>query len=304
MNNYNIINISCQEILPRLSERMQYKDILTPYIVKLYKNEYDRDFIIETSCKNKADNFKDCGTNIWLDELGHITGANFCKQRLCPVCNYRRSTLMWHKIHQIINEFGNNEFVFITLTVRNCKGEELSKTIDHMLASFKRITNRRTWRRNFIGYVRGLEITYNATKDTFHPHVHILVATSENYFKSDYVDIHTLRSWWVESARLDYFVQVNIEKVKNKEKAVAEVAKYAVKMSDILATEISSQRLRATQILASCLNGRRLISTGGEITKKARLLKISLDDDYDEFSARETSKFYRWVNGAYYREKI
>lgn len=303
MFDYNIADISCQEILPRLSERMEYKEILTPYIVKLYKNQYDKNFLIETKCENKIDNFKVCGTNIWLDELGHITGANFCKQRLCPVCNYRRSTMMWHKINQIVSEFKDNEFVFVTLTVRNCKGEELNKTINHMLDSFKRITNRRTWRKNFIGYVRGLEITYNATKDTFHPHIHILVATSENYFKSDYVDIHTLRSWWIESARLDYFVQVNIEKVKNKEKAVAEVAKYAVKMSDILKTEISSQRLRATQILACCLNGRRLISTGGEITKKARVLKISLDDDYDGFSARESSKFYKWENGAYYHKK-
>lgn len=303
MLDYNIIDVSCQEILPRLSERMEYKELLTPYIVKLYKNQYDKNFLIETKCKNKADNFKDCGTNIWLDEMGHITGANFCKQRLCPVCNYRRSTMMWHKIHQIVNEFENNEFIFITLTVKNCKGEELNKTINHLLDSFKRLTNRRTWKENFIGYVRGLEITYNSVTDTFHPHIHILVATNENYFKSNYVDIHTLRTWWTESARLDYFVQVNIEKVKDKEKAVAEVAKYAVKMSDILETGISSQRLRATQILASCLNGRRLISTGGEITKKARILKISLDDDYDSFSARESSKFYQWENGAYYHKK-
>ena len=84
---------------------------------------------------------------------------------------------------------------------------------------------------------------------------------------------------------------------------VAEVAKYAVKMSDILETGITSQRLRATQILASCLNGRRLISTGGEINKKARVLKITLDDDYDGFSARESSKFYQWQNGAYYHKK-
>jgi plasmid rolling circle replication initiator protein Rep len=282
---------------------MQYKDILTPYIVKLYKNEYDKNFLIESKSKHKIDNFENCGSNIWLDDEGHITGANFCKQRLCPVCNYRRSTMMWHKINEIVQQFEKNEFVFITLTVRNCKGEELSSTIDHLLNSFKRITNRKTWKKCFIGYVRGLEITYNPRENTFHPHIHILVATSEKYFKEHYVDIHYLQKWWMESANLDYYAQVDIRKVKNKEKAVAEVAKYAVKMSDILENGISSQRLRATQILGSCLSGRRLISTGGEITKKARQLKINLDDDYDGFSARETSTFYQWQNGKYEIQK-
>ena len=302
MLNYNIINISSQDILPKLSERMEYKAVLSPYIKRLYKNEFASNFLIETQCKNKADNFENCGKDIWIDEEGHITGANFCKQRLCPVCNYRRSTLMWHKIHQIIEEFRENEFIFITLTVKNCKDIELSKTIDHILESFHRMVNRRTWKDNIIGYVRGLEITYNATADTYHPHIHILAVTDNQYFGKKYIDIGTMRKWWQESAKIDYFVQVNIEKVKNKEKAVAEVAKYAVKMSDILETGISSQRLRATQVLAACINGRRLISTGGEISKAARKLKISLDDDFDTFEARRNSKYYHWENGAYYKK--
>lgn len=304
MFDYNIAQLSCQEILPRLSERMEYKEILSPYIVKLYKNKYDENFLIETTSKNKAENFKNCGKDIWLDDEGHITGANFCKQRLCPVCNYRRSTMMWHRINEIVSQFPENEFVFITLTVKNCNENELNNTINHLLESFHRITCRKTWQHNFLGYVRGLEITYNANAKTYHPHIHILAVTSKEYFKSDYIDIHTLRKWWQESANLEYFVQVNIEKVKNKEKAVAEVAKYAVKMSDILESGISSQRLRATQILAACINGRRLISTGGCITKAARKLKIKLDDDYDSFSARKSSKYFHWERGAYFQKKL
>ena len=304
MFEYNIADVRCQEILQRLSERMKYKEILQPYIIKLYKNEYDENFKIETTSKNKADNFKNCGSDIWMDDEGHITGANFCKQRLCPVCNYRRSTMMWHKINEIVSLFPDNEFLLITLTVRNCKDTELNKTINHLLDSFHRITCRRTWKKNFKGYVRGLEITYNAKKNTYHPHIHILILASDEYYKSDYVDIHTLRKWWKESAHLNYFVQVNIKKVKKKEKAVAEVAKYAVKMSDILKYDISEQRLRATQVVASCINGRRLISTGGYITKAARILKISLDDDYDTFSTRKSAKYFHWEKGAYYSKKL
>lgn len=301
MFDYNIAEVSRQEILPKLSERMIYKDLLTPYIKKMYQSKYDKNFLLSERSKNKIENFENCGTNILINSDNHIVGANFCKQRLCPVCNYRRSTLMWHKINQITSQFEQNHFVFITLTVKNCIDEELSKTIDNLLQSFKRITNRKTWQKNFIGYVRGLEITYNAKENTYHPHIHILAVTSKEYYKSDYVDIHTLRNWWKESARLDYFVQVNIESVKDRKKAVAEVAKYAVKMSTVLDTGISAKTLRATQVIASCIENRRLIATGGAITKAAKVLKINMDED-ESFSPEErfsSSNMCVWNGDSY-----
>ena len=302
MLDYNIADISSQEILPKLAERMQYKDILTPYIKKIYKSKYAKNFALDNRCKDKIKNFTECGTNLLVDENNHITGANFCKHRLCPVCNYRRSTLMWHKINEITNHHQENEFIFITLTVKNCKDIELSETITHLLDSFRRITNRKTWQKNFKGYVRGLEITYNAKENTYHPHIHIVAVTSKEYFKSDYVDIHTLRKWWEESAKLDYFVKVHMEKVKDKGKAVAEVAKYAVKMSSVLNTSISAQTLRATQVIAHCIEGRRLISLGGCLAKTARQLKINLnDDEVDIWETRKQSKSYIW-DGMKYTE--
>lgn len=301
MFDYNIAEVTRQEILPKLSERMIYKDLLSPYIKKIYKSKYDNNFLLKDRCKDKIKNFEECGTNLLVNDDGHITGANFCKQRLCPVCNYRRSTLMWHKIHEIVKQFEENKFVFITLTVKNCKDTELTNTINHLLQSFRRITNRKTWQKNFIGYVRGLEITYNAKENTYHPHIHILAVTSAEYYKSDYVDLHTLRKWWTESANLDYFVQVNIEAVSDKNKAVAEVAKYAVKMSSVLDSGISSQTLRATQIIASCIENRRLIATGGAITKAAQRLKINIeeDEDFDAWEARKSSKMYIWNGDKY-----
>ena len=303
MFDYNIAEINRQDILPKLSERMIYKDLLSPYIKKMYKSKYDENFLLNNRSKSKIKSFEDCGTNILLDEENYIVGANFCKQRLCPVCNYRRSTLMWHKINQITQNFEKNHFVFITLTVKNCKDIELKNTIDNILQSFRRITNRKTWQKNFIGYVRGLEITYNAKENTYHPHIHILAVTSQEYYKSDYVDIHTLRQWWTESANLDYFVQVNIESVKDRKKAVAEVAKYAVKMSTVLDSGISSKTLRATQIIASCIENRRLIATGGAITKAARQLKIAIDEEenFDYQKAKQSSRMCIW-NGYNYEE--
>lgn len=305
MDNYSIIDVNSQAILKKIEERMKYKEKLSPYITKIYDGDYESKIKIESRSTGKKENFLNCATDLWIEpETMQITGANFCKQRLCPICNYRRSTMLWHKVKEITKQI-DNEFIFITLTVKNCEGIKLKENINKILESFHRITSRKTWKKNFVGYIRGLEITYNAEKDTFHPHLHILAVASENYFKENYVDVHTLRSWWTESAKLDYYVQVDIRKVKEKDKAIAEVVKYAVKMADILEQGTDKKRLEATQILASCINGRRLMSTGGIITKIAKKMKINIDDDeIDIVTKREKSIHYQYQNGFYTKKEI
>lgn len=303
MVDYNIIEQKSQTILKRIEERAVYKNKLLPYIKKIYAGECSENKI-STRSENKYINFENCATDLWIDEeSGQITGANFCKQRLCPVCNYRRSTMLWHKVSNVINDI-KNEKLLITLTVKNCTGDNLRNTIDGILESFHRLTSRRLWKKNIVGFIRGLEITYNSQEDTFHPHIHILAIASENYFKEDYIDVHTLRQWWTESARLDYYVQVDIRKITTTDKAVAEVVKYAVKMADILQQNADEKRLRATQTLASCIVGRRLISTGGLIKKLAKQKNICIDDEIDLSEKRENSAYYHLENGKYKRKNI
>lgn len=303
MDDYIIISQKSQTILKRIEERAVYKNKLLPYIKKIYEGDYGDNKII-TRSENKYINFENCATDLWIDEeTGQITGANFCKQRLCPVCNYRRSTMLWHKVSNVISDI-QNEKLLITLTVKNCTGDNLKATIDGILESFHRLTSRRMWKKNIVGFIRGLEITYNSQEDTFHPHIHILAIASENYFKKDYIDVHTLRKWWTESARLDYYVQVDIRKIKTTDKAVAEVVKYAVKMADILQQDADEKRLRATQTLASCIVGRRLISTGGLIKKLAKQKNICIDDEIDLSEKRENSAYYHLENGKYTKKNI
>lgn len=213
--------------------------------------------------------------------------------------------MLWHKVKQVIQNM-ETDFLLITLTVKNCKAEELQDTITHILESFHRITNRKKWKRCFKGFIRGLEITYNHEKGTFHPHVHILVSCSAEYFKQEYVDIHTLRQWWAESARLDYFVQVDVRKVKDKDNAIAEVVKYAVKIADILKEGQDEKRVEATKTLYNAVTGRRLMSTGGNIKKMAKKMKINLEDDeLDEvYEKRKNSRYFVYKKGKYIEENF
>ena len=208
--------------------------------------------------------------------------------------------MLWHKVKDVITEI-DTDFLLITLTVKNCQGDDLRQNIDNILESFHRITSRKKWKEYFKGFIRGLEITYNAKENTFHPHLHIIVSTDQEYFEKKYLDIHTLRTWWTESARLDYHVQVDIRKVKDPDNAIAEVVKYAVKTADILENGQDQNRILATQILYDAISNRRLMSTGGNIKKMAKTKKIALDDDdlVDMNNRRDNSSWYKYHDGKY-----
>lgn len=44
--------------------------------------------------------------------------ANFCKDRLCPMCNWRRSLKIFGQVSQVMNQMDEYDFLFLTLTVR------------------------------------------------------------------------------------------------------------------------------------------------------------------------------------------
>lgn len=290
------------QVLPRVAEKMRYKEILKPYIARIYKNDYDTNFLLKNRCENLIKNFEECGKEILISEHQEILGAKFCHQRICPICNYRKSTKTWHKMHEIVSHLENKDYVLITLTVKNCNAEILAKTLSELLQSFKRLTNRKTWQKAFTGYFRGVEITYNAKENTYHPHIHVLAHCSNSYFRENYIDNDKLRQMWQKSARLNYYVQTDIRKVENNKKGIAEVAKYAVKMSSILETTITSQKLKAVQILNSVLYKRRLVALGGDIKKVAQELNIDIESD--EEPEEKAGEWYKYNKGKYERKNV
>lgn len=282
-----ILSEICQAKLKRITERVQYKEYLQYPITKVFEGT-----TWKASENDKLKRFMDCGKFLTIDpETGNIMKANFCKQRLCPVCNYIKSCINWHKIRNCVEWIKENEegshFIFMTLTVRNCTAENLTATIDQIVQGFRRLTNRRTWKNAVTGAIRGLEITYNEKENTYHPHIHILTAVKSDYFNENsgkYITIEQLREWWSESAKIDYFVQVDIKAINQTDNAIAEVAKYAIKMSNLLKADTCEQLIKATQTIYRCTHGRRLIATLGNFKQAMKELNIS---DLDEFEIEE-----------------
>lgn len=55
--------------------------------------------------------------------------AEFCKHRLCPVCNWRKSNKMFSQMKEVsaelIKDFPTARYLFLTLTVKTSMGRNL-----------------------------------------------------------------------------------------------------------------------------------------------------------------------------------
>lgn len=234
--------------------------------------------------------------------------AYFCKNKLCPMCNWRRSMkYSWQAkrtLEEALKRKPKARFLFLTLTIKNVPAEELSDAIKEMNIGFDRAFRRKLVKKNLIGYIRSLEVTYNDETGLYHPHIHVLLMVSSTYFARDnYISQEEWTEIWKQSAKLDYTPIVDIRAVKEKVarddlkndfsedgimKAVLETAKYPVKPFEVEKDKngnfIKRSEEKLTQITGELLEGlykKRQLGFGGllkEIRKEMKLDDIENGD--------------------------
>lgn len=245
--------------------------------------------------------------------------ANFCRDRLCPMCAWRRSYKIFGQMSKIMNLLGNScRFLFLTLTVPNCEPEDLNETLDKMMHAWSKLVRRSRFRRSVLGFFRALEITRNRFNGTYHPHFHVVLAVSPKYFKDDrYISRDEWLRMWQQSMNDDSITQVDVRTMRDKvtgdvsaqalASAVAESAKYAVKAADYVFSGNSALMDSIVSTLSGALYHRRLTALGGVF--KSAWLSLGLDDPEDgdlvhlDDSVREDLACmivrYEWSAGAY-----
>lgn len=270
----------------------------------------------------KAERMYDCGNYLVFkmkDGRLKLYQAYFCKARLCPMCNWRRSlkiAFQNKKIIQTVNDREKVKWVFLTLTVRNVEGEELKPTMDQMTKAWNRFAGYAKFKKSVRGYFRAMEVTRNWDKEsewygTYHPHFHVLLAVPTNYFSKNYIKQSEWTDMWQRAMQLDYTPIVHVAKVKPKaestnlveveqelrktileQNAIFEVSKYPVKDTDVIrGNEVTPENIQTVKDLDKALAYKRLISYGGllkEIHKELQLSDaedgdlIHIDEDSDE----------------------
>ena len=241
--------------------------------------------------------------------------ANFCKDRLCTTCQWRKSMRQYHTSLELAREALRRHptlrFVFLTLTIPNVALRDLSGAIDSLFESWQRLTQRKEVKSTVKGYLRALEVTYNHERDDWHPHIHAVLAVPSSYFKgSSYISRDRWLELWQEAIRMPQITQVDVRTIKTKRKGVdplevgfAEASKYGVKPWSTksrvsvkrLLKELYVDRedlkghawLRLTrektaeviEQLREALEHRRLVQTGGIFREIKRELKLKDGED-------------------------
>ena len=266
----------------RKKESMELLDLF-----KVARN-IDESVISQTRLRALAD----CGSRLIFaqqeDGGKTLANANFCRLRLCPMCGWRRSLKLFSQVSKITDAIlaeKKARFIFVTLTVENVKGEDLRDTIHRMNNGFKGLVQNKIglsaskiFRENLLGYMKAIEVTYNTKRNDFHPHIHCIFEVRPSYFGADgYLTHADWRKMWQSLMRLDYEPQVNVRAIKNATaKAVAEVAKYPVKVDGLLKIKDKERAALALIQLKHGIHNCRFITFGGDFREYKR--RLALDD--------------------------
>lgn len=294
---YSIFSNLSQEQYFDIGENAQMRTLKRVAIHKGYNVPIIKN-LLELGEAKKALNIEQCGTflEVVLDDTGveRVKNSNFCRERLCSVCAWRRQARFLATTEpalQLIDADYKDkaQYMFITLTIKNCTGAELADNITLLLKAWDRLYKRKPFASYSLGAIRSCEVTYNKEKNTFHPHLHVLLLMRNSYFnKANIIDNYKLSVLWENALQVDYTPVTYMQAIKpnaagadEQMSAVLETIKYTLKTKEYaISADVTSTLMKA-------LKGRRLISFSGVIARKRAELKAG--DIYTDLNDDVTS---------------
>lgn len=265
----------------------------TLHLANVFRTAYQQDKTL-ISLQRLYD-LEHCGDTLVfsVDTSGNkkLKSANFCRVRLCPMCQWRRSLKLFAQTSLIAGEILRRcpdvKFLFTTFTIKNCVADDLKDTLNKLNKRFYYLTNKNVTfkpatklKQNLLGYLKAMEITYNTKDKTFHPHLHCIFVMDKKYFRYD--NYMSKKEWiqlWKSALNVDYNPQIDVKVVNSNAKAIAEVAKYPVKSDPILKLDLD-EAVKVLQTFVHTLAKKRFISYGGlfkQVRKELKCVDIESD---------------------------
>lgn len=193
------------------------------------------------------------------NEFIRLKRVNLCRERLCLNCQLAKSRELIKQLFWSVPrlEISQDETIqFVTLTTKNCRGEELKETIQKMIK--KQVAFFRHYK--IKDFFRSIEITYNENNGTYHPHLHLIALINKKsgfpFFEKEKGEegANRIKKEWYKWLGIENEFGYNMAttyEIKNT-KAIFEVCKYCSKVEDLekqevlktLDREIKSLRLK------------------------------------------------------------
>lgn len=278
-------------------------------LVKIYKTAREKNINLITD--SRLFDLEHCADTLLFAENAEgkkkLKSANFCRLRLCPMCQWRRSLKMFGQVQTITDKIlerdKSTRFLFATFTVKNVDAENLETCINILNNKFLYLVSRnktfapaKKLKQNLLGYLKAVEVTYNTKDKTYHPHLHVIFAVKSTFFKNKQ-NYMTKKEWielWQQALGVDYKPQTDIRAIKtNTGKAIAEVAKYPVKTAPILSLP-DDETVEVLKTLTLSLNKKRFVSYGGifkTVKQELKLADIETDKDLVNTDIEQQERF-------------
>lgn len=272
-----------------------------------------------------------CGTQLFFEKelqpktVYHLRAANFCRQRVCPMCQFRKSEKMFAQMLQVVQVLEKEyRFVHLVLTIPNASdGSELIAGIKVLYKAYNMMMHRKAFSNAFKGALRCLEVSYNYENDTFHPHLHCLLVVNKSYFTNSKVYLSRdkiMQEWtkavqksmvgirYTEYIQRDCAYQVFVRACKHGDyEGVAEVCKYCLKPLQLDDNTKAEQNKRFLLTVWHTLKSMRFVQKYGVIKQCFATLFGDTDDDIEEMEAGESAPnciYIEWDNTTMYYKEV
>lgn len=280
--------------------------------------------------KARYERMKDCGTLLDVEfchDCGayHVRSTNLCRDRFCPTCNWRLSLQRYADLSRLFKDlylaYPNAITTFVTLTVQNCKPEELNETMKKMSKAWNITLKRRGLARIVAGTARSVEVTYNKNTKTFHPHYHVMVVWNENITNDESAtsaNANLISEWLISSLRCGLKSDIKAqhgtklygEEAQNDEngktftslaRAITETFKYSFKSK-----QLDDMPLNIFRIFSAEFAGKRLVSFTGIVKEFAKKCEVNTEELNEENETKICSEcgsqqldkmIYQWSFG-------
>ena len=189
-----------------------------------------------------------------FQEGNSLQGSKYCNTRICNTCTRIRTAKLFKGY---LKQLEGRELELVTLTIPNVVKSELSDAITRMIKDCTLIIrNMREKRGIHINGIRKVEVTYNPTRNDYHPHIHLLV---------DKAGAEIVKAW---IKRNPYANRKAQDVRKADQGSLNELFKYTTK----IAVKASKRgeidiHIEALDTIIECLFGKRSIQPFGDIRK-------------------------------------
>lgn len=286
------------------AQKKQASKIIRKMAAKKTANQYIIEAFKTAKMPLQASKISQCATNVVLGIPNQgrgvaITGANFCRERFCAVCAWRRQAKYISQMIPVFEQIkGKYTTLFITLSLKNPEYSGLKSAVETLSNSWTKLIKRNLFK-GMTGYMRSIELTYHQT--TAHPHIHAIVMFPKNYSIRYFISHSKLMDEWQAVTGVKYKPSVYIEFVTEdtiEKTHCIEVIKYSLQPPKYINSECIAN-------IYYSLYGKRLISFGG-ILKDLRGADNELSDDMPTQEQMTVSDYtlilFRFdVNGGFYK---